>query len=207
MMKILFFREQGCLENVMESMKNHIEAEFIGDRDDQNFPLPSDPQFEIQFTSASDEWNQRNFLSTGSTLATFSKWSINFSGASEKHQNSAYEFGKNYALLVNAFIQTLPFIESHDKNSKFCLVSAPVLFQLEDTPELYDKFIKDRKSIEDIDFDELYHLIVNGRGIEKSLNLIKNLRNDSMNSLNMFTNSDAKIALENLVTTIHNIIK
>jgi geranylgeranyl pyrophosphate synthase len=147
------------------------------------------------------EWIYRNVMSTGSMVGAFSKWSMKLSNASMEHQNLAYNFGKNYAMAVNSFVQLLPFLEL-DGNKRFCLVSAPVLFQLDETPVMYDEILKCRNSIANIDYEKLRQMILNGSGVEKTKELLVEFAVNALYDLGNFSNSKAKEALENILISM-----
>lgn len=206
------------------AVRNYIESQFIGERDNESFPLPSNPnlKMECEFDEILDgiedkkslsmsrifghprrEWIYRNVMSSGSMLGAFSKWSMKFSKASSQHQNSAYNFGKNYAMTVNSFTQLLPFIEPQQfDGSKFCLVSAPVLFTLDETPVMYEEIVKGRDSIANIDYDKLRRMIADGCGIEKSKELLVEYSVNALNDLGNFASSKSKDALENIIISM-----
>lgn len=206
------------------AVRNYIESQFIGERDNESFPLPSNPnlKMECEFDEILDgiedkkslsmsrifghprrEWIYRNVMSSGSMLGAFSKWSMKFSKASSQHQNSAYNFGKNYAMTVNSFTQLLPFIEPQKfDGSKFCLVSAPVLFTLDETPVMYEEIVKGRDSIANIDYDKLRRMIADGCGIEKSKELLVEYSVNALNDLGNFASSKSKDALENIIISM-----
>jgi decaprenyl-diphosphate synthase subunit 2 len=221
-------RDSDGSGDISRAVRNYIESQFIGDRDSESFPLPSNPnlKMECEFVTEEDknldgvedkkllsmsrifghpkrEWIYRNVMSTGSMLGAFSKWSMKFSKASSQHQNSAYNFGKNYALTVNAFTQLLPFIEPQKFNgNKFCLVSAPVLFQLDETPVMYEEIVKGRDSIENIDYDKLYRMITDGCGIERTKELLVEFSVNALYELGNFKSSKSKDALENIIISM-----
>lgn len=141
-------------------------------------------------------------MSSGSMLGAFSKWSMKFSRATSEHQNSAYNFGKNYAMAVNAFTQLLPFIEPQIEGNRFCLVSAPVLFQLDETPVMYSEIVRGRTSIENVNYEKLRQLIVDGCGVEKTKELLVEFAVNALNDLGNFESSKPKDALENLLMSM-----
>jgi hypothetical protein len=212
---------------VSRAVRNYIESQFIGDRDNESFPLPSNPNLKMEcefeneeeenldgiedkkslsmsriFGHPKREWIYRNVMLSGSMLGAFCKWSMKFSKASSQHQNSAYNFGKNYAMTVNAFTQLLPFIEPQKFTSRFCLVSAPVLFQLDETPVMYEEIVKGRDSIEKIDYDKLRQMIADGCGIEKTKELLAEFSVNALNDLGNFRSSKSKDALANIIISL-----
>lgn len=161
------FRNQQLVELISSAVRDLAEADFVGDRDEQNNPLPSKPlspqQQALKYAHYVDatecaghfdnlkpieknavmgipeqEWEMRQLLGTGSLLGKSCQGSMILAGMSANVQMNAYEFGKHMALAWQARQDLEPFLsDSIAVGTSFSLVSAPVIYHLEYAPELY----------------------------------------------------------------------
>lgn len=74
-----------------QAIRDMAEAEFIGERDKQNMPLPSPGLTE-------EDWTLRNVLSAGSLLGKSCEGTLKLAGHREELQQSGYRFGQHLAL-------------------------------------------------------------------------------------------------------------
>ena len=111
------------------------ESNFIGDRDDQNNPLPSKPEKQADFPVEEDvdygfgdvednlqpmkikgvmgnpekEWSLRHILGAGSLLGKSCQGALKLAGQPEALQKQGYLFGKHLSLAWQACIDLEPF--------------------------------------------------------------------------------------------------
>ncbi len=156
---------------ISSSERDLTESCFFGERDDQNNPLPFNPNVRSTYQtpsentstelnyedetdntkplsiqdfmgSAEKEWILRNILSTGSLLGKSCQGALMLAGQPEKLQKQGYFFGKNLALAWQSCIDMEPFkLNVLPLGAQFSLISAPVLFHLDHDPKLYDREI------------------------------------------------------------------
>ena len=198
------------------------DGHFIGDRDDQNNPIPSDPaervSSDIDMTTddcidntlpfnvtnamgkPDTEWELRHFLSDGSLLSKSCQGTLMIAGHSKEIQKQGYLMGKHLALAWQAFIDLEPFKSNTlSAESRFSLISAPVLFHLDHDPTLYKEIKKASDSINDVDYQLLHREIMKGPGIEKTRELQGKHSLKAMTELYKFPQSDCRAALENII--------
>jgi decaprenyl-diphosphate synthase subunit 2 len=198
------------------------ESNFVGERDDQNTPLPSDPSRKIYVENLSPlddfnyynrsidmdevmgyperEWTFRHTLSSASLLGKSCQGTLQLAGHSEEMQKKGYLFGKHLALAWQANMDLEPFRPNEFAHaSPFSLISAPVLFHLEEQPSLYKEIEKGSSSVDAIDFQKVHEAVLGGSGIDKTKDLQIRHGQIAMNVLNEFPTCDAKIALQNII--------
>ncbi|XP_050669256.1 all trans-polyprenyl-diphosphate synthase PDSS2-like [Leptidea sinapis] len=170
---------------VSTALKDLSESEFLGERDEQNKPIPGKPKNDaadrnITFTTTSisiddvlgnprKEWTARS-LFNGVSLLGRSCQSVMLLGQQNREiQNSAYHFGCNVGLAWQAAteIQTL----TSDSKEQFCLASAPVLFALEENPDLYKIIIQAKNDVQDVDYEDFKFNILKTDAIDKTKHL------------------------------------
>lgn len=154
---------------ISTALRDLSEGEFFGDRDAQNMPLPGKPvnKNSDPYTICSDtlplevlntlgspirEWTLRTMYNGGSLFGRGCQGAVLLSGLGLEEQENAYKFGSHLCLAWQAATE-LQKITSHNKET-FSLISAPVLFALNENPELYSE-IDNISNISEIDFDEL----------------------------------------------------
>lgn len=201
------------------------ESNFIGDRDDQNTPLPSNPALRIHvenLTPLDDfnyynkivdsdeimgyperEWTFRHILSSASLLGKSCQGTLMLAGHSQSIQKQGYLFGKHLALAWQANMDLEPFRRRNfPSSSSLSLISAPVLYHLEYDPSLYSDIQKGLKSVEYIDFHKLLDAVTEGPGIEKTKDLQIKHGQIAMDVLSSFPSCDAKTALHNIIAAV-----
>lgn len=221
----IFYRNCEIQELISTVVKDMAESNFIGERDDQNTPLPSNPALRIHvenLTSLDDfnyhnklidcdeifgyperEWTFRHTLSSASLLGKSCQGTLALGGHSQSLQKQGYLFGKNLALAWQANMDLEPFrLHRLPYNSTFSLISAPVLYHLEHDPSLYDEIKKGATSVDAIDFQKMYEIISSGPGIEKTKELQIKHGQIAMDVLNSIPSCDAKTALQNIIAAV-----
>jgi len=222
-------RNQDLVGLISSALRDLSESNFIGERDEQNNPLPLDPRKRpTEDADASDdesaidntkpfsmkgvmgnpekEWAMRNVLSAGSLLGKSCQGALKLAGLSEELQKEGYNFGKHLALAWQAAIDLEPFkTNSLPVGGQFSLVSAPVLFHLEYDPDLYEEIKKGLKSVDNIDYDKLHAEILKGPGLEKTRNLARKHSLAAMKVLNELPPTDARTALQNIILAMQDI--
>lgn len=224
-----FLRNQELIELISSAVRDLAESNFIGDRDNQNNPLPSDPTKKITEIELDDEtfeeldntkaismkhvmgnpereWALRHILSAGALLGKSCQGTLKLAGMSENLQQQGYLFGKHLSLAWQACIDLEPFRMSElPSNSSFSLVSAPILFHLEYDAKLYDEIKKGAKTVDDIDYHVVHMEVLKGPGIEKTKELQRKHSLAARTVLNEFPPSTARTALQNIILAMQDL--
>jgi len=209
------------------AFRDMADSHFLGCRDTQNNPIPSDPQkkkdennlhsnhddipvdlidnkkpFSLKdvMGSPEDEWTLRHTLAEGTLLGKSCQSALLLAKKPEEMQKTAYFFGKHLSLAWQACMDLEPFrLSELPSDAKFSLISAPVLFHLEHDPSIYEEIKKGVESVDNIDFHKVHREIQNGPGIEKTRELQSKHSLLAMTELYKFPPSDARTALENII--------
>lgn len=226
-----FYRNQELVGLISSALRDLSESNFIGERDEQNNPLPSDPRIERAETKdqCSDdetdvmdnlkpmcmkgvmgnpekEWAIRHILSAGSLLGKSCQGALKLASLDEALQKQGYLFGKHLALAWQACIDLEPFKSNTiPLGAQFSLVSAPVLFHLEYDHSLYEEVKKGLKSVDHINYEKIHNEILRGPGLEKTRNLARKHSLAAMKVLNEFPPSDARTALQNIILAMQDL--
>ncbi|XP_055535653.1 all trans-polyprenyl-diphosphate synthase PDSS2-like [Wyeomyia smithii] len=222
-------RNQDLNMLISSAYRDLAESNFIGDRDEQNHPLPSKPESTVKGHSSPDcsiedlcfgdlqdntqpmsvektvgnpekEWSLRHVLGGGSLLGKSCQGALMLAGLPEELQTQGYLFGKHLSLAWQACIDLQPFLLSTlPMDAQFSLVSAPVLFHLEYDPSIYELIERGRTSVDNIDYQQLHQAIGTGPGLEKTKNLVKKHSHAAMQVLDRLQPSDARTALQNII--------
>lgn len=224
--QIASLRNQYLNYLIPTALRDMAELRFFGDSDEQNIPLPFDPALNFSKSSSpskdfeqSDEidnlkpiiienfmeapekeWTLRNILRSGSLLGKSCQGAMLLAEHSERVQKLGYLFGKYLALSWQAWLDLEPYKSSTiPENTQFSLVSAPILFHLNQDPSLYNEIIKGKKSIKNINFQKLHEIVRAGPGVERTQELQDKYSIVALTALGEFPDSDAKEALENII--------
>lgn len=223
---------------ISSAVRDLAESEFIGDRDEQNNPLPSKPipqserSVNIENTENNSEdhdefiaddvlkpidkdrymgdpvreWEMRHILSAGSLLGKSCQGALKLAGHPDAIQRTGYSFGKHLSLAWQACLDLEPFQSSSlNVGQTFSLVSAPVLFQLDHNPQLYEEIKKGYVSVENVDYSQIHQEVLNGPGIDQTKNLQRKHSLAAMKVLNKFPPSDARTALQNIILAMQDL--
>lgn len=220
------FRNQEVVELMCTAARDISDSHFIGDRDIQNNPLPTDPtkkheermsspiSSELQVDevdnkkpfnlkdmlgSPENEWTLRHTLANGTLLGKSCQSALLLAKQSEQLQRHAYFFGKHLALAWQASIDLEPYKTELPLGHKLSLVSAPILFHLEHDPSLYEDIKKGAETIDDVNFYKIHKTVSRGPGLERTKELQSKHTLLAMTELYKFPKSDARSALENII--------
>jgi decaprenyl-diphosphate synthase subunit 2 len=207
------------------------DSNFIGDRDIQNNPLPSDPFRKLEeqkknpelfeeiptdnidntlpfklhdvMGSAENEWKLRHTLGGATLLGKSCQAALILAKHSEETQKEAYFMGKHMYLGYRA-AKDLNVFRSNElpASGKFSLVSAPILYHLEHDPTLYEEIKKGMESIDNIDFKKVHKIVRNGPGMEQTKSLLNKNNLISLTLLQKFPKNESQKAIENLILSI-----
>ncbi|XP_062553476.1 all trans-polyprenyl-diphosphate synthase PDSS2-like [Armigeres subalbatus] len=227
--QIAAFRNQDLNMLISSAFRDLAESNFIGDRDEQNNPLPSKPassvpgnpspdcsldelgfgdledntkpmSMEMVFGNPEREWSLRHVLGGGSLLGKSCQGTLMLARQPEELQKQGYLFGRHLSLAWQACIDLQPFLHSTlPHGAQFSLVSAPVLFHLEHDPSIYAEIEKGRTSVDAIDYHHLHQAICTGPGLERTNHLMRKHSRAAMQVLDRLSASDARTALQNII--------
>lgn len=206
---------------ISSAVRDLAESNFIGDRDEQNNALPSDPalRVDVPFNENFDdikttkginmlhvlghperEWSFRHTLSSGSLLGKSCQGTLKLAGQSKSLQKQGYLFGKHLALAWQASMDLEPFrMNELPHGATFSLITAPILFHLEHDASLYEEIKKGRMSVEKINYRKVHQIVMTGPGIEKTKELQRKHSLAALTVLDEFSPSDARTALQNII--------
>ncbi|CAG9767927.1 unnamed protein product [Ceutorhynchus assimilis] len=210
-------RNQDLVELMSSAVRDLAEAEFVGPRDKQNNPLPAKPKNQVeykQFTennleplvvsealgNAQAEWTLRHVLNAGSLLGKSCQGTLKLAGHSEELQEKGYLFGKHLALAWQACLDREPF--QAGSSGPFSLVCAPLMFTLQNKPELYEHIERGLENVDEVDYELLRKEVLEGPGLELTKNLQKEHSQAALQVLNELPASDARTALANIIAAV-----
>jgi decaprenyl-diphosphate synthase subunit 2 len=220
-------KNQEVVELMCTAARDISDSHFIGERDVQNNPLPFDPiqkaeevrnmtdienevqvdeidnkmPFNLRFVygGAQEEWTLRHTLSNGTLLGKSCQSALILAKQPVELQRRAYFFGKNLALAWQASIDLEPYKTDLPLGHKLPLISAPILYHLEQDASIYDEIKKGVESVDDVNYYKIHKEILRGPGIEKTKELQSKHTLAAMTELYKFSKSDAREALEKII--------
>ncbi|XP_077286325.1 decaprenyl diphosphate synthase subunit 2 [Arctopsyche grandis] len=215
-------RNQELVELMSSAVRDLTEAEFIGDRDEQNNPLPCKPipdggkppikewQCRLDPLNVSDlmghaapEWAARHELSAGALLGKSCQGALMLAKQSRDMQKLGYKFGSHLALAWQACLDLEPF--SAPCSGPFSLVSAPVMFTLAHQPHLYNLIDAGKRDVNQVDYDKLHKEVLAGPGVEQARQLQREHSMAATQVLQNFPNCDACTALHNIILAMQDV--
>ncbi|XP_076046748.1 all trans-polyprenyl-diphosphate synthase PDSS2-like [Oratosquilla oratoria] len=187
-------RNTQVVELIGTAISDFMEAEFMGDRDNQGNPVPL-PSITIK------EWEEKNYMAAGSLMAKSCQATMVLSGHDTEMQSKGFNFGKNIALAWQAHSELQPFTDlyRHPPGMAFDLTSAPVILHLLKDPSIMDIISPMRESVENCDFKKLHSHIMEGTAVDEAKDLCQSYANAALNVLKELEATDARTALENII--------
>ncbi|XP_050354013.1 all trans-polyprenyl-diphosphate synthase PDSS2-like [Nymphalis io] len=209
-------RNQDLSYLISTALRDISEGEFFGPRDSQNMPLPGEPvnknvdNFKINcdtiplsvtdiLGSPISEWTLRNMYNGGSLFGRGCEGAVLLAGKNVTEQKKAYLFGCHLCLAWQAASEIPKF--SPENQEPFSLVSAPVLFALNESPELYEN-LKNVKNVSSIDFNDLKAKISKTNAIEKTKHLYTENADKAKSYIEMFGDNESVNTIKRLINTI-----
>ncbi|XP_077300289.1 all trans-polyprenyl-diphosphate synthase PDSS2-like [Arctopsyche grandis] len=233
---LLLVKANGMLSNIRNAHVNEMissalrdltDGEFIGERDLQNFPMPSVPakeKPELIFNPREDlklsyffkpsptfdsldtndcignpvrEWTMRTILGGGTLLGRSCEGTVHLAGHDQEFQNNGFVFGCHASLVWQASADINTF--NSTASEAFSLVSAPVLFGLYHNPSLYDLIKPGFNDEESVEFDQIRKIIKEGPALDYTKTLLQEHKEGAIKCLENFPISDSRIVLEKMV--------
>lgn len=203
---------------ISTALRDLSEGEFFGDRDNQNMPLPGVPHNKNsdEFKISSDtlpldvsnclgspvrEWTLRTMYNGGSLFGRGCQGALLLGGHDEKieEQERAFLFGSHLCLAWQAASELQKF--SSENKETYSLVSAPVLFAINENPEIYKSIVKVKENITDMDFEDLKVKILKTDAIERTRMLYEQNAFKASNYIEMFGCSEPIVTIKQLIKT------
>lgn len=207
------------------------DSHFIGHRDIQNYSLPSDPKKKLEeraknpqlftdistdqidnrqrfdlhdiYGTAENEWKLLHTLKVGTLLGKSCQCTMLLAKHSEEVQKEAYFFGKHLYLGWQASKDLNVFLSKDlPPSGKFSMVSAPILYHLEQDHSLYDEIGPVVDSVDTIDYAKIHEVVRNGPGIEKTRELLHKNTLIATTLLHKFPDSESRRALESIIMAL-----
>lgn len=193
-------RNQEITELMSSAVRDLTESEFVGQRDQQNNPLPTHPQE----CSAVDDWTLRSELSGGRLLGKSCQGTLRLAGHSKEFSQEGYKFGKHLALAWQACLDMEPFMpgSQYSSNAAFSLVSAPVLFHLNYDSSLYSLIQAGAENVNNVDYEKIQSIVSRGPGLAMTKRLRQEHSQKAMEVLAAFEENDARTALSNIIVAM-----
>lgn len=200
---------------ISTALRDLSESEFLGDRDGQNMPLPGKPKvskndlnitFDTTSINADDvlgkprkEWTARTVYNGVSLLGRGCQSAMVLGRQSHETQNYAYQFGCHVGLAWQAASELQKL--SSDSKDQFCLASAPVLFALEDNPELYKIIDQAKNDVNDVDYEDLKFNILKTDAVDKTRLLYEDHAKKAISFIDNIGKNESVDMIKKLINT------
>ncbi|XP_013194235.1 all trans-polyprenyl-diphosphate synthase PDSS2 [Amyelois transitella] len=202
---------------ISTALRDVSEGEFFGQRDSQNMPLPGIPTYcdNDEFLICTDtlpldvrdtlgfpirEWTLRTLYGGGTLLGRGCQGAMLLGGQELHKQEKAYLFGCHLCLAWQAASDIQKF--TTENKEPFSLVSAPVLFALNENPELYNFIQKSRLNVSEIDYEELKDRVLQTSALERTKELYLDNVNKANSHIQVFGESQPINTVKRLIKTL-----
>lgn len=202
---------------ISTALRDISEGEFYGDRDAQNMPLPGKPTLlgEDEFPISSDtlplatkdvsgspvkEWTLRTMYNGGSLFGRGCQGAFLLGGLGLEEQEKAYQFGCHLCLAWQSASELQKF--ASDNKESYSIASAPVLFALNEKPELYRVIDNCRDNIADIDLVFLKEEVLKTNALERTKLLHLENARLAESFVDMFGDNESVNTIKRLIKTM-----
>ncbi|KAJ2938527.1 hypothetical protein O0L34_g13023 [Tuta absoluta] len=198
---------------ISTALRDMSEGEFFGERDKQNMPLPGKPnsnnsEFVINcdtlplsvsdaLGSPTKEWTLRTMYNGGSLFGRGCQGALLLGGKQLQEQELAYLFGCHLCLSWQAASELQKFMSTNKET--YSLVSAPVIFALNENPELYKYIDTAKSSVTDVDLEEFRDGILKTNAIDRTRLLSEENAKKADLYVNMFGDCESIHTIKTLI--------
>lgn len=201
---------------ISTALRDLSEGEFYGDRDEQNMPLPSKPYEKSnqldQYLISTDmlpidtsdtlgypirEWTVRGMFNGASLLGRGCQGAMLLSKQSLEIQEIAYHFGCHLCLAWQAANELQKLIS--DSIDSFSLVSAPILFALNDNPCLYERIEEVRQNRDKLDYGSFKLDVLKTDAVERTRLLYEEHAKSAKNCVEQFGDNESVNTIKTLI--------
>ncbi|CAH2244830.1 all trans-polyprenyl-diphosphate synthase PDSS2-like [Pararge aegeria] len=209
-------RNQDLSYLISTALRDLSEGEFFGPRDKQNMPLPGKPvktnedyfkingdtiPLDVKDTLGSPvkEWTLRTMYNGGSLFGRGCEGAMLLGGKSDSDQKKAYLFGCHLCLAWQAASELQKFTSTNKE--AFSLVSAPALFALNSSPDMYES-LKSVTNVSSLDFDDLKKRIMETDAMEQTKSLFSLHAEKAKSYIEMFGDNQSVSTIKSLIKTV-----
>ncbi|CAK1583972.1 unnamed protein product [Parnassius mnemosyne] len=200
---------------ISTALRDLSEGEFFGHRDSQNMPLPGKPSSILgayEFNSDTlpfdvtnvlgapiKEWTLRTLYNGGSLFGRGCEGAVLLAGRGRDKQEKAYLLGCHLCLAWQAASDIQKFTTGNKET--FSLVSAPVLFAMNQSPQLYEKIEKAQNDVRELDYDALKDSILKTNALEETRRLFSKNSELALKYADTFGNCESINTIKSLIKT------
>lgn len=193
-------RNTKVVELMSTAISQYTEGQFLIATESD---LPED-------NASKNYWKERNFLQTASLQANSCQSALAVALCDDTVQSHAYEFGKNFGLAWQAYVETSFFLNPvksgglfRREPQSFDLMTAPVLLYIENSGTSLGEFkTEDKDGNIKYDYLKLHEVIRSSSGMEESRQLIVDFCNRAEKVLENFESSESVTALTNIINVM-----
>ncbi|XP_050354404.1 all trans-polyprenyl-diphosphate synthase PDSS2-like [Nymphalis io] len=214
-------RNTEVTELISTGLRDLVEGDFLGERDDENNPLPSRPkasndlnvhyQWESEdnlgklgsndyLGQGKDEWLLRTMLTSGSLLGKGCQGAIKLARRGEKMERDAYILGGHLAIIWQLYLDVKDFF-THPYS--YSLVGAPVILAIWEYPTVYSYILEAKLEKRPIEYKQLYYAVRATRSLEYLTLLLEDEMAAILKISDRFPVDDARNAIQKMALTIH----
>jgi len=186
------------VELVSVAIIEFTQAEFLGKMDPQGRMIPTSEVLN------QESWEEKWKLSSGGLLGAGCESAMLAAQQTESFQKAAKSLGVHTALAIQAYDEILTFSPESGlgAGAPFSLLSAPVIFHLQQDTELLDYISQYQEDLLQIDYKKVLDRVQDGPGIQRTRDLVKQHVDISLQHLKEFPDNDGRMHYENILKAL-----
>jgi len=191
-------REPKAVEVVSQAIIDFTRSEFLGKQDPHGRIIPTED------STVQNDWEERWKLGSGSLLGAGMECAMLVSNQSKDLHKIANDIGVHTALAIQAYDEVKLFTEGLNMGAGllFSLGSAPVLYHLEEDPQLLSHIHQFKDDLEQVDYKKVFESVTAGKGLDRTRALCETHVNKTMDMLRNFPDNDGRQSFEKLLTAL-----
>ncbi|CAH2094842.1 unnamed protein product [Euphydryas editha] len=214
-------RNNDVTELISTGLRDLVEGDFLGERDDANNPLPSKPKASNDFKApynwqgednlgklgsndylgrGKDEWLLRTMLTSGSLLGKGCQGAMKLAGRGEQMERDAYILGGHLAIIWQLYLDVRDFF-THPYS--YSLVGAPVVLAIWEYPTVYSYILEAKIEKRPIEYKQLYYAVRATRSLEYLTIFLEEETTAILKISERFPIEDARNAIQKMALMIH----
>ncbi|XP_075983176.1 all trans-polyprenyl-diphosphate synthase PDSS2-like [Anticarsia gemmatalis] len=213
-------RNNEVTELISSGLRDLVEGDFFGARDENNNPVPTEPKCKDDLPPydwenednleklgsneflgrGKDEFVLRTMLTTGSLLGKGCQAAMKLAHRGPDMEKNAYILGGHLAIMWQLYLDVKDFF-THPYS--YSLVGAPVIIATWEYPQIYGHILESKLEKQPVEFKQLYYAVRGTRCMDYMTKFLDDELAAILKCSEKFPVEDARSALQKMATTIH----
>lgn len=191
-------RNTYVVEIVTMAIADFTQSEFVGARDVQGRMIPAAEKY-----LTTESWRYRMGLAYGNTMAAGCKSAAMLADLDDEMLELFHRIGTNLALAIQSAAELQMFTHGGGSHGEsFDLGAAPVLFHLQNDPELLEYINRCDNNLDNLDYGAIHRCVALGTGADMAAELCQFHTGEAIDDIDKLNDGDAKEAIFKMLNNL-----